>query len=191
MWPSLDTIIKHRFSDQLIHINQDHFKGFKNWIIIPGMGFASHDKWWGDFGKRKRPHEGIDLLHYKRYDGTKAIMKSGISIPCPTHGEIKNILPDFLGSSILIKHDICIDNHSLYSFLGHLLPKKTIKPGSPVKQGEIVARVQPFPEKKTGMKPHIHFSLAWIHKTYDTDKLDWKTLTLSNKIILTDPYPVI
>ncbi|RLB77393.1 MAG: hypothetical protein DRH24_16320 [Deltaproteobacteria bacterium] len=49
------------FTEFLIRKNALNPGGFNGWVFCTGMLFNSTDKWWGDQGKRDKPHEGFDL----------------------------------------------------------------------------------------------------------------------------------
>jgi len=59
-----------RFTEFLIRKNALDQGGFNGWVFCPGMLFNSTDKWWGDHGKRDKPHEGLDLCLYKDREDT-------------------------------------------------------------------------------------------------------------------------
>ena len=93
-----------RFTEFLIQKNALDQGGFKEWVFCPGMLFNSTDKWWGDQGKRDKPHEGLDLCLYK--DREDKILRLGekAKVPVIYDGIVVGIVDDFLGKSVIIEH---------------------------------------------------------------------------------------
>ena len=56
---------KIHFTEMLIDANPIDPVDHHNWAFYPGMGYGSMDKWWGDYGTRDFPHEGIDICLYE------------------------------------------------------------------------------------------------------------------------------
>ena len=50
-----------RFTEFFILKNGFQDQGFKEWLLWPGMLFDAEIKWWGNQGRRNKPHEGLDL----------------------------------------------------------------------------------------------------------------------------------
>jgi len=191
MLPVQTINFKSRYSDLLKTCNSHELTDVKTWIFKPGMAFQSGMKWWGDLGKRDTIHEGIDLLWYLDHKGREKMVQNRLSVPAPEKGQIQKVIRDYLGYSIFIRHPVSYGAYTLFSLLGHVTPPPTLNEGDTVKQGDVIAGLTLFPEKKSGMKSHIHFSLAWIHKTYDTDSLNWESLTNDRNITLIDPEPYL
>ena len=103
-----------RFTEFLIRKNALDKGGFKGWVFCPGMLFNSTDKWWGDQGKRDKPHEGLDLCLYK--DREDKILRLGekAKVPVIYDGIVVRIVDDFLGKSVIIEHILSdFDNNRL------------------------------------------------------------------------------
>ena len=72
---------KSQFSALLITSNGLDRNGFHQWAFYPGMLFRSEAKWWGDWGIRTRPHEGLDLCLYQDTDGKVRSLDATVNIP--------------------------------------------------------------------------------------------------------------
>ena len=96
---------KSRFTEMLIAENDLDQGGFECWIFCQGMLFNSPDKWWGDYGRRDYPHEGIDLCLFK--DGTSKLCRltETTRIPVMQDGVVKAMFKDYLGIAIIIEHE--------------------------------------------------------------------------------------
>ena len=77
---------------------------FEYWVFCNGMLFNSPDKWWGDFGLRDFPHEGIDLCQLKDRSGRIHRLDEKTRIPVMHDGVIKAMFKDYLGQALIIEH---------------------------------------------------------------------------------------
>jgi len=158
---------KTRFTEYLIQENALDEHGFKEWIFYPGMLFNAVEKWWGNHGKRDKPHEGLDLCLYRDRWGNKRQLDEKTKIPAIYDGTVVGIVNDFLGKSVIIEHDLTdSDDNRLCTIYGHINPHKGLNVGRIVKEGDIIA------------------TLAY-------DKFDWETIGALNTLIFTDPMYVI
>ena len=78
--------------------------GFKRWLFYPGMAFGSTQKWWGDFGIRDFPHEGIDFCLYEGEEGQIFHFNAGSAVPVVASGTIRAVFKDYLGHAIVVDH---------------------------------------------------------------------------------------
>jgi hypothetical protein len=60
-------LTKSHFTEHLVRVNT---LSFSKWVFEPGMLFLSEMKWWGDKGRRRHRHNGLDLHSYAADDGT-------------------------------------------------------------------------------------------------------------------------
>jgi hypothetical protein len=65
MTPHPHAFPRSGFTQHLVARNDLAEKGFVKWIFEPGMLFGSTVMWWTDSGRRKHPHEGLDLRFYR------------------------------------------------------------------------------------------------------------------------------
>ena len=144
--------------------------GFKEWIFSPGMLFNASDKWWGDQGKRDKPHEGLDLCLYKDRRGRMRRLDEKTKIPVIYDGIVVGIVNDFLGKSVIIEHGLTdSDNNRFCTIYGHLNPHKGLHVGRIVKEGDIIPGNAHFDTTKG----HIEFREATaidctIDEAFDT-----------------------
>ncbi|MFO7970928.1 MAG: M23 family metallopeptidase [Desulfobacterales bacterium] len=181
-----------RFTEFLIRKNALDQGGFNGWVFCPGMLFNSTDKWWGDQGKRDKPHEGLDLCLYKDREDTILRLGEKAKVPAIYDGTVVGIVDDFLGKSVIIEHLISdCDNNRLCSIYGHTLPADTLYVGKIVKQGDVIATLADSSMSKTGIIPHLHISLGWISNEISYDRLDWENIGDPDMLTLLDPLRVI
>jgi len=78
------------------------FPEVKEWLFCPGMVFQATGKWWGDkTGSRPRPHEGLDLLIYRDFQGAIRCLDESTPLPVIYDGVVVGRIPDFLGTGTL------------------------------------------------------------------------------------------
>ncbi|MDY6952287.1 MAG: peptidoglycan DD-metalloendopeptidase family protein [Thermodesulfobacteriota bacterium] len=190
--PGSSTVRKTRFTEFLIRENALDKGGFKEWIFCPGMLFNAPDKWWGDQGKRDKPHEGLDLCLYRDRRGRVLRVDAKTRIPVVYDGEVVGVVNDFLGESVIIEHAFPqTDDRRLCTIYGHTNPQEGLHVGRIVKEGEIIAALAHSGKSKPDMFPHLHISLGWASKSISYDQLDWDTIGASNVLTLLDPLDVI
>jgi len=188
----VSSLSKTRFTECLIHQNALDENGFKEWIFYPGMLFNAVEKWWGDHGKRDKPHEGLDLCLYRDQRGNKRQLDEKTKIPVIYDGTVVGIVNDFLGKSVIIEHDLTDSDHNRFcTIYGHINPDKRLQNGQMVKEGDIIATLADLGNPKVTIIPHLHISLGWASKLISYDKLDWKTIGAPNTLTLMDPLCVL
>jgi murein DD-endopeptidase MepM/ murein hydrolase activator NlpD len=181
-----------RFTELLIQNNALGKGGFKEWVFCPGMLFNSTDKWWGDQGKRDKPHEGLDLCFYKDGKGTILRLGEKAKVHVIYDGIIVGIIEDFLGKSVIIEHFLSdSDNNRLCTIYGHTVPKDHLYVGKTVKMGDVIATLADSNRSKTNIFPHLHISLGWTSKAISYDRLNWENIGATNTVTLLDPLQVI
>ena len=183
---------KTRFNEFLIRENALNKRGFKEWIFYPGMLFNAPDKWWGDRGKRDRPHEGLDLCLYRdRWDRILALDEK-TKIPVMYAGTVVGVVNDFLGKSVIVEHGLRDkDNRRFCTIYGHTNPSVDIHVGRIVKEGDIIATLADSNRLKADIFAHLHISIGWASEVVSYDKFDWETIGASNTLTLRDPLPII
>ena len=181
-----------RFTEFLIQKNALDKGGFKEWVFCPGMLFNSTDKWWGDQGKRDKPHEGLDLCLYKDRKDTILRLGEKAKVPAIYDGRVVRIVDDFLGKSVIVEHLFSVtDNDRLCTIYGHTIPEDHLRVGNIVKEGDVIATLADSTRSKTNIFPHLHISLGWASKAISYDRLDWENIGATNTLTLLDPLKVI
>jgi Peptidase family M23. len=187
MKPEENTIPESTFKTFFTKHNNFHTYGFKEWVFYPGMLFQDMEAWWTDNGLRPTPHEGIDLCFYRDNAGKVRRIDNGTKIPVMYTGDIVHTHDDFLGKSIYVKHRIKDKSgNALYTIYGHTTPRNHYLTGKKVREGDIIAEVAALPENSK-IFPHIHITIAWIHKSLPCKKLDWNTIWNSRLVTLCNP----
>ncbi|MBW2602932.1 MAG: M23 family metallopeptidase [Deltaproteobacteria bacterium] len=181
-----------RFTEYLIRKNALDEGGFKGWAFCPGMLFNSTDKWWGDRGKRGKPHEGLDLCFYKDREDTILRLGEEAKVPVIYNGRVVRIADDFLGKSVVIEHLLSdFDNNRFCTIYGHTIPEDNLHVGKIVKEGDVIATLADSSRSKTNILPHLHISLGWTSKVISYDRLDWENISAPNMLTLLDPLQVL
>jgi hypothetical protein len=186
------SVKKSRFTEMLIEENALDQSGFESWIFCHGMLFNSPDKWWGDYGRRDSPHEGVDLCLYRDRSGRICRIDEKTRIPVIQNGVIKAIFKDYLGQAIIIEHERIESNIGRFiSFYAHTKPHAGIEVGMMVKEGDIIASIADTSHSKAHIIPHLHLSLGRPSKSFSYDEFVWNAIRKPEKIILLDPLTVI
>jgi murein DD-endopeptidase MepM/ murein hydrolase activator NlpD len=183
---------KTRFTELFVRENALYDLGFERWVFYPGMLFHSLDKWWGDRGKRDKPHEGLDLAFYKDRRSSMHCFDDGVRIPAMYDGAIVSIINDFIGKSIFIEHGPADGEPGrLITIYGHTNPRRDLHVGMTVTEGDVVGTLAAPDASKTDILPHLHVSVGKTSQSVSYDQLDWRTIGVSDKLMLLDPLDVI
>lgn len=174
------------FTERLVHENglDARGPGLAQWAFAPGMAFGSTAKWWGDGGRRERPHEGVDLCLYIDRQGELRRLREQARLPAVYGGTVVRLCEDFLGRSVMIERDLP-GQAKLYVLYGHTVPRPDLDVGQGVQEGEVVACLAPLPPHKTDLLPHLHISLGWAPGAVAYDRLEWDRIP--DVLTLLDP----
>jgi hypothetical protein len=191
---SCGNLRKTAFTQFLVTQNDLDKVGFRTWVFYPGMLFNAPDRWWGDGGKRAKPHEGLDLCLYR--DGRNRIvpLREKTKIPATYDGTIMKIFADFLGQSVIIDHDTGVVNHAnsrLCTIYGHLIPEPDLYVGKAVTEGETIGTIAKAGTSANGLLSHLHLSFAWKSESLSYDRLDWDNIGTSDTLTLVDPLELL
>lgn len=179
------------FTDVFVRKNNLDKRGFTAWVFYPGMEFGAQDTWWGDRGKRARPHEGIDLCFYRGANGTVFRINEKAKIPAMYEGIVVKIMDDFLGKTIILKHTFSDISEGTYlTMYGHTNPVEDLEEGQTVKAGGIMATLATSRRSKAPLA-HLHLTLAWNPEPVPYDILDWTTIGNTGVVRLVDSLRVI
>ena len=181
-----------QFTEILIKKNAIDKGAFKGWVFYPGMLFNSTEKWWGDQGKRDKPHVGLDLCLYKDQEDTIIRLDEKVKVPVIYDGIVVSIIDDFLGKSIFMEHLFSDrSDHRLCTIYGHTIPKDHLHVGKKVKKGDVIATLADSRRSKTNIFPHLHISVGWTSRVISYDRLDWENIGVPNTLTLLNPLKVI
>ena len=185
-------IRKSDFCSVLLGLNETHGCKFAQWVFYPGMLFHSEDKWWGDWGVRKRAHEGLDLCFYRGTDGVIRSLDAGADIPVMYDGTVIRLVDDYIGQTVFVLHEIYDTNQKqLCTIYGHTVPCSAIDYLTPLKEGDTIAAICDADSKGAHMASHLHLSVAWVPKSYQHRQMNWDSLTHHTEIVLLDPLDFI
>lgn len=173
-------------TERLIRDSND----FREWVFCSGMLFNSEHKWWGNRGKRNKPHEGLDLCLCRDSQDRIFCLDENTMLPAMYDGMVVGIVNDFLGKSILIEHSHS-DRGTICIIYSHISPVQNFHVGSRVQEGDIIATLSDVPESKSGISPHLHISTGIIAENVSYEQLDWGTINNPNMFTLMDPLKLI
>jgi len=180
------------FTAMLIEANGLDRREFKNWAFYPGMLFNSPDKWWGDYGRRDFPHEGIDFCLYEDHYGSVRHLGAGTDIPVMHSGVVKALFKDYLGLAIIIEHESKPGRQDkLLSVYAHTQPRRGIGPGVFVKTGESIATIADTRRSKAKILPHLHVSFGIPSPELVYEPFVWDSIRDPRQVELLDPQTYI
>ncbi len=138
------------------------------------MLFGSGAKWWDDYAYRHAPHEGLDIMTFTNAWGQRSDLDTDTQIPVMEKGTIINVCHDFLGQSVIVRHDTTLPSSSMmlsvYSHLSRSLPAE---PGSFLKRGDIIGRLADTSLRKSGIPCHLHISIMEVNGDIPADQINW------------------
>jgi hypothetical protein len=183
---------KSRFTEFLVRENGLDEPGFQEWIFYPGMLFNAMDKWWGNQGKRERPHEGLDLYLYKDRKDKILHLDDKTKTPVMYDGVVVRVMDDFIGKSVVVEHRL-LDNdyRRCCTIYGHTRLPRGLNVGRIVKAGESLATLARPNKSQNNIPPHLHISLGLLSKKITYETLDWKTMSTLKLLKWVDPLQVI
>jgi len=179
------------FTEHLLQANGLDNGAFKEWVFCPGMLFQANTQWWGDRGDRTTPHEGLDLCYYRDRDDRIQSLDHSTQIPAMCGGTVVGIIRDFLGLSLVLRHEISGDERRVFwTMYGHTDPKSEIQIGRVVREGETIARLA-HTRDSARVRAHLHLSIGLVPADFSFEGLDWSTIGDPELVTLVDPLPAI
>jgi hypothetical protein len=180
------------FQERIISCNRLKESGYTEWLFYPSMLFNSPVKWWGNKGKREKPHEGLDICLYRTDKGNFRYLDENIKIPVIFRGRVEKIIEDFLGKSVFVSHGDRKDNgKSLYSVYGHISPDDNIYPGKMLNDGDLIGTIADAKKKQRLIHSHLHISVVWVSDDISIEELNWEITDSTNKFVFLDPLRII
>jgi murein DD-endopeptidase MepM/ murein hydrolase activator NlpD len=163
------------FTGRILALNCLTARGFKAWVVQPGMGFADPGQWWGAAKARPSPHEGLDLRAFRDKDNNEQPLPAGTIVPPLFRGRVVRIVADFLGRTIIVDHGN--GNRAgpgLYGFYAHLNPLATVTVGTDLKEDEGLGTIA---AGNLSCPPHLHLSTVWIGRDFPLAQVGWADFT--------------
>jgi murein DD-endopeptidase MepM/ murein hydrolase activator NlpD len=184
--PSTDLFLR------LVAENELEKRRFHQWVFNPGMLFRTVEKWWDESSARGIPHEGLDVAAFLTKGGQVEWLLPQTRIPAAYNGTIARIQKDFLGFSCFLRHDqFQRGDRFLYSVYGHIEPLASRHEGDTIAVGEILGTLADTARRNSPIRPHLHFSLAWISSAVPEQTLNWETMNDPDAVILIDPLALL
>ncbi len=166
--------------------------GFKRWLFYPGMAFDTTQKWWGDFGTRDFPHEGVDFCFYEGTDGQIFHFEANSIIPVIGDGVVRSVFKDYLGHAIIVEHAPWSGSEqNLLSIYAHTDPLPTVEPGLSVNKGAVIATTADTRNAKAKILSHLHFTLGLASPDLSYEDFYWNLIRDPANVTLLDPLTVI
>jgi murein DD-endopeptidase MepM/ murein hydrolase activator NlpD len=185
-------LAKTRFTAMLIEANGFDPDEFKCWVFSPGMLFDAPDKWWGDFGRRDFPHEGIDFCLYRDAAANLRRLDETTQIPVMHDGRVRALFTDYLGQAVVIEHDrISAIPEKTISIYAHMKPLDGIRPGVNVREGDIIAWIAGADHSKSNILPHLHFSFGRPSPDIDFEPFVWNQMRDPGRVTLINPQGLV
>jgi len=181
-----------RFTEMLIQANRIDPAEFQRWVFLPGMRFGSTAKWWGDFGQRDFPHEGVDFCLYEHCSGQVCQLDETTRIPVMEEGIVRAIFRDYLGQAVIVEHGRTADpEDGFLSVYAHTSPREDLHPGVVVGAGEIIATIADTRRSKAKIFPHLHLSLSRPAPDLIYENFVWNSMRDPDRVTLMDPMNLI
>jgi hypothetical protein len=182
---------RSHFTEHLVQINGLDSDAFREWLFCPEMLFQASTQWWGSRGDRTTPHEGLDLLFYRDREDRIQSLDSSNWIPAMCGGVVVGIIRDFLGLSLILRHEVSGDETRVFcTMYGHTAPKRELQIGQVVQEGETIARLAPA-RNRARVRAHLHLSIGIVPADFSFEGLDWATIGDPKMMTLLDPLPAI
>ncbi len=183
---------KRRFTEMLIVENGLESAGFDCWAFCRGMLFDSPDKWWGDYGLRDFPHEGIDLCTYADRSRVIQRLDKKTRIPVMHDGIVRATFKDYLGRAVIIEHVNPANQPGKFlSVYAHTKPLPGIEVGTSLHEGDVIATIADTSHSKAKILPHLHFSLGIPANNLSYEGFVWNVMRDPEMVILLDPLVVL
>jgi len=188
----MEHLPKSEFVSHLIRINQLAAYDFDRFVFFQGMLFGSEKRWWGAAGLRGTSHEGLDLCFFESIGHEYFRLDESVKLPMLYDGRVEHITEDFLGKTVITRHNFEDPNQpALLSLYGHLIPDKNLTIGDEIKQGQGFAKIAGFEKQKKILLPHMHISLARPDLLPPANRLEWEFLNTVDRSVFIDPLYAI
>lgn len=176
------------YTEMLVEANHPRLSDFQCWAFCPGMRFGSPDKWWGDFGQRDFPHEGVDFCLYEDSAGRLIRIGAPTRIPVMADGIIRAVFRDYLGQAVIVEHGASEGGAgSFLSVYAHTRPAEGMAPGRVVRQGTVIATIADTRQAKARILPHLHLSMGRPSPDLAYENFVWNIMRDPAQVLLLDP----
>lgn len=153
------------------------------------MKYGEIAKWWGSGGRRKNPHEGLDLAAFIGAGHQEQSLRSGLLVPPVYPGRVLKIFADFQGRTIVMEHDIQAAHPlRLLTFMAHIHPASGVRPGVAIPAAAQLGEIAPG---NNICPPHLHISTAWVNPALPTADLSWENFQAQDGFHPCDPLQFI
>lgn len=174
------------FTARLLRANGLDPDALRAWVFFPGMRYGSSAKWWGDFGRRDFPHEGVDFALFRRPSGELQRLGPETLIPALFGGRVRAVFRDYLGQAVVVEHAGAAGEKGLAVY-AHTRPREGLAPGVCVEAGEVIAAIADTASSKARILPHLHLSLARPAPGLVYENFVWNRMRDPAQVTLLDP----
>jgi hypothetical protein len=183
------------FTQLMLNANPSIEDDFLGWIFLSGMLFDAPEKWWGDYGQRDCPHEGMDFCLYRDRSFQMRQLDTHTQIPVIFDGMVRAMFKDYLGQAIVVEHDLPAEGiafkERLLTVYAHTQPMEGILPGRQLKQGDIIATIAGTDHSKASILPHLHLSMAIPAADLSYDAFVWNIMRDPERMLLLNPMHIL
>jgi len=180
------------FQARLVAVNHLEAIGFDRFLFFPGMLFNATEKWWGRGGLRAVSHEGLDLCFFAGTDGAAFRLDETIQAPMVHDGVIVHIMDDFLGKTVVTRHDLATTcSGPILSLYGHTQPDPHLQIGDRIGQGEVFAHISDAGRRSKLLPSHLHISFAKAWMLPPASQLTWEWLNGADRSVFIDPLTIL
>lgn len=183
--------LKGGLYQSLVSANQlEETLGYGRLLFFPGMLFESRQKWWGRGGMRDQSHEGLDICFFADACGSRFRLDETTRVPAAFDGQVVRIIPDFLGSTVILAHQTDDLEQSFFVLYAHLRPDPGLYKGRHLSGGQTFAAIAP-PRANKVLPPHLHLSMMDARGIPPLESLDWHLLNGLDRNRFMDPLEMI
>jgi len=179
------------FTQMVLKANPSIRADFHSWMFHVGMLFDAPEKWWGGFGQRDFPHEGVDFCCFRDRSNHRHKLGTQTQIPVMFDGIVRAMFKDYLGQAIVVEHDISVSRGTskggLLTVYAHTRPVHGLAPDTQLNQGDIIATIASTHQSKANILPHLHLSVAIPAPGISFDSFVWNIMRDPARMILLNP----
>lgn len=139
---------------------------------------------------RAQSHEGIDVCFFVDACGNRFRLDETTRIPAAFNGQVAGIIPDFLGSTVILAHKPDDLEEPFFILYAHIRPDVSLSKGQILSAGQTFAAVAP-PHANRVLPPHLHLTMMDAHSIPPLETLDWPLLNGLDRNRFMDPLEII
>lgn len=139
---------------------------------------------------RDQSHEGLDICFLGDACGNRFRLDETTRIPSAFNGQVSEIIPDFLGSTVILAHQPDDLEGPFFVLYAHLRPDADLCRGRNLSAGQAFATIAP-PHANKVLPPHLHLTMMDVHSLPSLETLDWQLLNGLDRNRFMNPLEII